>query len=274
MSNSQENYLAKWRSPKSFFRYRFVRWFLLPVLALIALGYGYFEIHYPTCTYRYKLTAEVMTPEGLKEGSSVIEVSYSHNADWGGGKSADSKLTGEAVYVDLGNNKNLFVLFTTRDSGRAHKNVNENFAGSAGPMNPFAIPLRVYGLSWKFGHERDLCAAFRTVDPKRNSNVPFENIPTVVTFKNLRDPDSVMVVQPDKLSEAFGAGYAMQKLAIWPTPTEPITEKIEKVLPWLPQMKERLSLRSGRRYGGNQSDIDRLYYDAFKGPGIQGGNSI
>ena len=95
---------------RAFFQNRLVRWVLAPALVLSALGWGYFQINYPTCTFRYKLTAEVMTPDGLKTGSSVLEVSY-HTGPHvlPDPNPRFDTLLGEAVYVDLGQGKNLFV---------------------------------------------------------------------------------------------------------------------------------------------------------------------
>jgi hypothetical protein len=255
----------------------FVKWLLVPLVVLGLLGW--YAIHrlnapFPVCTFRYKLTAEVMTPDGLKTGSSVIEVSYSHHGDYGGGENAVLNIVGEAVYVDLGAGKNLFVTLTTRDSGRAGPNDRNgrNYYDDVGPMNPFAFPLKVYGLKWQFGHEADLCGAFRSVDPERIAEVSFENIPTLVSFGNLADPNSVNVVQPAKLSDVFGNGYELKRLFFWPT-TDPQVAKIENILKWLPQMKQRLSLKPGY-HGPEQSNIDRLYYDAFKSPGIESGASL
>lgn len=79
-------------------RSKFVRWVLAPIAVIWALGWAYMQHEYPTCTFRYKLTAEVQTPVGLKTGSSVVEVSYQRGGDWGGGTHAYDTLRGEATY--------------------------------------------------------------------------------------------------------------------------------------------------------------------------------
>ena len=55
---------------------------------------------------RYRLTAEVQTPEGVRTGSSVIETT------WDRGLSG-ATVKGEAVAVDLPNGQTLFVLLRT-----------------------------------------------------------------------------------------------------------------------------------------------------------------
>ena len=57
-----------------------------------------------TPTYRYRMTVEVETPEGLKTGSSVIEVSTDVASEYTiptPGK-VTNRVRGEAAAVDLG----------------------------------------------------------------------------------------------------------------------------------------------------------------------------
>ncbi|WP_144243874.1 hypothetical protein [Sphingopyxis sp. MWB1] len=58
---------------------------------------------------RYRLTAEVETPAGVRTGSSVIETI------WDRGLSG-ATVRGEAVAVDLPNGQTLFVLLRTADN--------------------------------------------------------------------------------------------------------------------------------------------------------------
>ena len=52
---------------------------------------------------RYRLTAEVMTPDGPKTGSGVIQVSYASEINLnGGGRRGSNSVVGEAIPVDLG----------------------------------------------------------------------------------------------------------------------------------------------------------------------------
>jgi hypothetical protein len=82
-------------------------------------------------SYRYKMTVEVETPQGLRSGSSVIEVRTS-----GGGLTntggIQSRVQGEAVAVDLGSRGALFALLTAR-----------NDADRAAGIAPTAFPERV-----------------------------------------------------------------------------------------------------------------------------------
>jgi hypothetical protein len=250
-----------------------LKWVLAPVAVIWFLGWAYIQINYPTCTFRYKLTAEVNTPDGVKTGSSVIEVSYSHNGDWGGGETPNLNLSGEAVYVDLGAGKNLFVTLTTSESGRENYDdrhwISANgYNGKNGPLNPFALPLKIMGVNWSFGQERMLCNAVASLSQNRKIDVPFANLPTLTTFADLHDLNSVKVVQPEKLSDVFGIGFSLKRATIELT-TDQLIDKIAGVLVWLPVKKLEWSKYQDRAFLQGPL-INQLYYDAFKAPGIWG----
>jgi hypothetical protein len=85
----------------------------LALLATSACGGGK---TYPD--YRYRLTVEVDTPEGVKRGSSVIQVKTSRasqNAIPSPGM-LSYKVRGEAVAVDLGARGVMFALLRSDDS--------------------------------------------------------------------------------------------------------------------------------------------------------------
>ena len=82
---------------------------VLTILAALALtGCG------DTYEWNQKITVEVETPDGVKSGSSVQHIRWVAGAGYPGmdGPSADSKVTGEAVVVDLGGGKYLFALLS------------------------------------------------------------------------------------------------------------------------------------------------------------------
>lgn len=245
---------------------RFVKWVLAPVVVLCALvvaTWVYYQYEYPTCTFRYKLTAEVQTPDGVKTGSSVVEVSYSHSGDWGGGQHANLNLLGDAVDVDLGSGKNLFLLLTNREAGpsrpRFSPSGNPSFAG--GPLDAFSLPLKIFELKWIFGQEPKLCSDYAVASASAKPVIPFENLPTLVTFTDIADPSSVKVVQPENFETDFGAGYRFINAKIEPT-TDVSSHNIEQVLPWWNSYKP-VWIHKG--FAVNYPLIDNLGYDAFRG---------
>ena len=248
----------------TFFRNGFVKRVLAPVVVFGALSWAYFQQEYPTCTFRYKLTAEIMTPAGLKSGSSVIEVNYRRGGDWGGGPHGERWATGEAVYVDLGHGKNLFVLLSNRESGRNDLvgDTSRSYDHAKGALDAFALPIKVFGLTWKFGQEKRLCKELNVASTNTKREVPFDNLPTLVTFADVFDPKSVRVVQPERFETDFGVGYKFLRARIEPTTHVP-TESIEGILHWLPQQEQHW-LEMGGIGGGPL--IDDLWYDSFLVP--------
>jgi len=246
----------------------FVKWVFAPVAVICALGWGYFQINYPTCTLRYKLTVDVMTPEGLKTGSSVIEVNYQRGGDWGGGPHGEPWATGEAVYVDLGQGKNLFVLLSNRESGRNDPvgDTSRNYDRAKGALDIFSLPIKMFGLSWTLGHESKLCQDFAAASSGIRPEVPFNNLPTLVTFRNLNDPKSVAVVQPDRFETDIDVGFKFLDAKIESTIDSP-KNNIEAVLPWLPDEKVHWVKMAGI---GGKSLIDNLWYESFQAPVIWG----
>ena len=225
----------------------FQNWLLklvvLPIAVLWALGWSYVQINYPTCTFRYKLTAEVMTPDGLKSGSSVVEVSYQRGGDWGGGPHPYDSLLGEATYVDLGAGKNLFITLGTLDSGRKDESTNRilflerilnepaDYLALTGSLDPLWLPIKLFELGRINGQERDMCKRLTKFYGKAAQPVPLNNLPTLVTFSDLHNPLIARIVNPNDLAATFGTGYSLStKIQIT---TSSISDKMYEILPWL-----------------------------------------
>ncbi|MDP1699550.1 MAG: hypothetical protein Q8L53_01125 [Aestuariivirga sp.] len=238
-------------------------------LAFVALGtFAFFKLNYPSSTFRYKLTAEVMTPEGLKTGSSVIEVSYSsvHPLPNPGRWSSDS-VTGEAVYVDLGGGKNLFVLLTNSESGRTERDRDYYGGGrtndDAGALRTITLPLKIFNLEARLGEERIMARQVWEYLVLPGKIVEPNNLPTLTTFRDINDPESVEIVQPQNLAASFGQGYEL-RLASLQITDEPVSEGIESLLRWLPEKKTEWE--KSISISIDDLLITRLNYNAFKQP--------
>ena len=79
----------------------------------LAAAFALTSCGYSLPTYRYRMTVEVETPEGLRSGSTVIEVKNGSGPTGGVG----SSVRGEAVAVDLGARGILFALLRTMTDG-------------------------------------------------------------------------------------------------------------------------------------------------------------
>ncbi len=176
-------------------------------------------------TYSYRLTATVETPEGERQGHSVIAVWWrGANKIFGSQASAGFTVRGEAVAVDLPNGQTMFVVLGTPDfqdwAAYQHDNVSVSVAEGE-----------------DMSHVWPRIAADRHVYPVARRTLigtPLEmnNYPMFVRFRNIADPRTVEEVNPDDLAASFGPGYRLKSLTVQMT-DEPVTTGIEKRLPWL-----------------------------------------
>lgn len=175
-------------------------------------------------TFRYRLTVEVETPDGLKTGSSVIEVSLTQT-----GKDAfvtpeaggvNATMRGEAVAVDLPGGGVLFALLRSKDQVDAAK----WYAHRAVKTPRF---------------EGEYASTRRTKYMKENSlsgELGRDLYPMLVTFGDLDDPASVAEVDPEDMAASFGEGVALKRIAVQLT-DDPVTAGIEERLGWLEQTR-------------------------------------
>lgn len=172
----------------------------------------------PVSTYRFRLHVEVETPEGTKAGSSVIEVAWWTEIIVGHGELGKDSVTGDAVFVDLGDAKNVMALLGMGRTG-SNRSISE-------------MPMKAFGYRGGDAAERAMETQVGSAD------LTLDNMPTLVTFRDLKDPGSVEVVNPRDLAEAFGPGYSLGRVWI-ETTTDPVVQTIEQKLPWLPALIEK-----------------------------------
>jgi hypothetical protein len=207
----------------------------LGLIALVAGVVAYAMLSGPGGTpMRFRMTVEVDTPQGVKSGSSVIEVRVfdGTKAGWGPmeARTVRTEMKGEAVFVDLGAGKHVIALLASGPTGQG--GIEGIVPQSFGPL-----PLEDYGRYQSMG----------------SREVPPAGHPTLVTFADLADPASAKVVYAtgrdvrliptapgstsgsykdfgpltiDRFAETFGPGYALKGVFIQMT-TDPITRGIE-----------------------------------------------
>lgn len=203
--------------------------------------------NYRSEEFRYRMTVEVDTPQGLRTGSSVIEVEVS---DPGPDSLPEAGITtrvrGEAVAVDLPGGKVLFALLRSPDSvdaasGYAYKALN---------------PGQYRG---------DYAFIERTKELKRMRGtgvLPPDAYPMLVTFGDPNDPMSVMEADPDNLAATFGEGISIKRITIRIT-DEPVTTAIDDRLGWLSEYPEP-RLDPDFRGSTNPTLAQRLWHGAFR----------
>ncbi|MBK8174859.1 MAG: hypothetical protein IPK66_06190 [Rhodospirillales bacterium] len=188
---------------------------------------------FPSGTWRYRMTVAVETPEGLKTGSAVREVTVRRGIALTPESLPSVQSKGEAVAVDLGQRGVLFALISYDD----YLTVFSAFGWTSGGTTPDGIKY--------FSNLKDAKA---TLTPKQ--------YPMLVTFKDISDPKTVervietdwcrekdengtcikeeFFVKADHFEELFGRGVKLKEITIEMV-NDPVTWGIQNKLPWLSQ---------------------------------------
>lgn len=199
--------------------------------------------------YKYKLTVEVDTPEGVKTGSSVMAVkTYNMTAAASGSRYLRSNARGEAVTIDLGQRGVMFALLRSEVSedwrhGLLLSYVPEppyeiaKAAEKKGEKDPrpemrMAMLYKLRGKNIISRHDGIFYKSRRI----KESDTP-TNYPILVTFGDMADPKSVKKVDPDNLAATFGKGVKLKWITVEPT-NDPVTVGIDKRFRWLGKYPE------------------------------------
>jgi hypothetical protein len=179
--------------------------------------------------YRYRLTVEVETPEGLKTGSSVIEVHTAKASRYSipTPGAISYRFRGEAVAVELGSRGTLFALLRSPDENDWPAQVMflltrySEEGGDAGFR-------KTYDAMLANRNAITLPQTFPDVGHLRNRKAR----PMLVRFRDIADPKTVESVDPDNLTSTFGKGVKLKRITVQLTDDE-VTKGIEKRLVWL-----------------------------------------
>ena len=216
---------------------------LVGVIALVA---GLYWLAYRPHTYRYRMTVEVETPQGLKTGSAVREVKWFPQPRIMTGNTFTFKQRGEAVAVDLPNGQTLFALLDV--------NGYETVLAGFGP----APTSELRPLLDRANADRKLY-----IYPPRNALRPlYLDLPRFVRFRDTNDPKSVELVDPSSFETSFGPGYRIGRITVQIT-DEPVSFSILERLSWLgPYPEPRLD----RQYKGssNPTIAEQLAHGDFQ----------
>lgn len=154
-----------------------------------------------------KITVVVNTPQGKVESNSVHRTGFSSGGFVFG--SPDRRfLQGEAVVVELsdenGNSRYMFALlkgFSSyyqfhRKAFRAGEKYPKDFLGKP----PRALPVKSY--------------------------------PLLVTFEDIKKPETVKHVKPEEFEAVFGEGYSINEITVQVTDEEKVAGEVERILGW------------------------------------------
>jgi hypothetical protein len=212
--------------------------FLLPFATALSGCDTYYSIFgrtYPE--YRFRLTVDIETPEGVKSGYSVYAVNGGRSGDWGplisGG---GSRAYGEGVVIDLGKKGPLFVLTgdTPGDTTWAAyimlkltprvKFDAKNYEDKPYGWYDDQRMQRLYARTGRYDVPSTI---------KVNSVREQKTWPMFVRFRDINDRKSVEEVDPKDLTKTYGKGYELKRITVQLT-DEPVTQKMR---PWMKHWK-------------------------------------
>lgn len=205
------------------------------VVIVVLAAWVYLSDANASSTWRYKITVEIETPEGVKVGSAIRQIGNSPRGHFPPEAGNPAKVKGEAVVVDLGKRGVLFSLISHESDNRFY--------------NAFPVPGGSGGAT-KEGIEyySSLPAGKKgTVNSKL-----FPSYPKLVTFTDRGDPKSVTLIQEwardkdgyyflknDRFEEVFGKGVKLKGITL-ETTRKPVTwDVVDRYLPNMKNMLEK-----------------------------------
>lgn len=184
----------------------------------------------PSEELRYRLTVEVETPQGLKTGSSVIEVRGVKNPDWvtPEGRGTRASFKGEAAAVDLPGGRTLFALLKTEGGASEASEYPWLAFRDRLKDSPDWLESMRRLRGWR-GEVRPMPATERVI---ANGGQDVAALPMLVTFGDIADPKSLRKVDPANLAASFGPGVRLNRITVEVT-DDSVTRGIKTRLGWL-----------------------------------------
>lgn len=184
-------------------------------------------------SYRYEITVEVDTPEGLRKGATIVEVDTT--AQPAPFSAIERRIHGEPAVIDLGKRGHLFALLRSPQSPDWAKNLFTQL--SAEPIKNGDSPreretAKVVAL--KSNHRLYVLDEGPT-DPMVENKA--SQYPLLMRFRNLNDFRTAEMVRPGELAKVYGQGVTLHRVTAQITEAEP-KSIIEDVLPWTKDAKK------------------------------------
>ena len=202
--------------------------------AIGAVAYAMSEIKEPkTYSWRYKMTVEIDTPEGVKSGSAVREITvvYTPKSSTRAKPHRKRSIKGEAVVIDLG------------EKGKVFATLGVDYALTI-IYKAFPVPFAAQSIE-----------GLEYYSQLKDKKVVLDEklFPRMVMFENLNNPATVNPVYGrtrttvnDQFKERFGKDYGIKQVII-ETTNDNVTWGLIDIFPWLPNYyNKRLD---GNRYG-------------------------
>lgn len=186
------------------------------------------DLIWTSMTINYKVTVEIETPEGVKSGYAVRQISsYKPLLPFPGERGTRGTFRGEAVVIDLGKRGKVFALLSDR------KGLYQAF--------PIKGPATEKGIQ----HFKSL---------KIGEKAEWTNFkPMFVMFKDIKDPTSITLLRDeehwdrdlgkstasDHFEYVLGQGIHLKRMTVEIT-NQPVTDEIGKLLIWLPDFYNKM----------------------------------
>ena len=226
---------------------RVARIVLLLCVALALAGCG------RKISYRYKLTISLNTPDGVKTASVVNEITMVQTIIKSEGTS--DKLDGEALYLDLGPGRRPLIALINGNCAQTFCSSDiEKIRGNSNYwLTPDPGNMMIHLYRDPFFTSRDtMDDYFREYATFAKGRPPLvlrpRDLPLLVTFADINDPKSVMLVKEHDLAATLGPGVSWRSITLQPT-HEPLTRSLETRLPWLKTLKGGLDGSTDGRWG-------------------------
>jgi hypothetical protein len=199
------------------------------------------EMAFPSYSHRYRLTASVEVDGEVHSGSSVIEVTWRKQPEFGDVGPFKSTMRGQATFVDLGKRG---AIVAALDAGDA----------STSSTNATFLAMKAYGVTRGYD-------AYRVIAQQSGRrDLAADNMPLLIWFENSADPTTARVADPSALSSALGSTARLAAAYVEIT-NAPIVIDIDKKLPWYPELEMRQKGQVFLRHAGKF----QLIYNMFVG---------
>jgi hypothetical protein len=186
-------------------------------------------------TWHQKLTVTVQTPTGEVSGYSVTQITKTHSDSWYDfpeARGVRSDVRGEAVVVEVAPGKYLFVLLDGMGD-LARVSFTEQFPSPrSGEFDRWA----------------------RSIERHRGSaEVPKDAYPMMVTFTDIADPTSVILVDPNNLIATYGEGFSLTGIALEIMDEAVIGGAVQSMEFW-PVLRSQVTFSGLDRFDANMSE--------------------
>jgi hypothetical protein len=202
-----------------------------------------------SASYRYKLTLSLNTPDGVKTGFNVVELTYFNVSIPMRGTMHTTH--GQGIYIDVGPGRRplIALLDHIRRVSEACQNGVCNFPLWSEDEPGWIIAKAC--LSVKEFNEmnnangRGVVDGIARIAQECHQPIPLTptvgDLPQLITFLNVNDPASVMAVDPANLAASLGPGVTWRSITIQTT-DEPLTKDIDEHLSWVRGYNDNISI--------------------------------